>query len=125
MYVGNFDILWWDDSGVMPDPQQRAIAYYHSSQVPSQANPTGFNMSRIADPEIDAWLEAAGSTPDPTVRQENYCKVANKIMKEMILEQHNGAMPYVGVANSRIQDWDVNELYAPMGWDIANWWIKE
>jgi hypothetical protein len=43
----------------------------------------------------------------------------------MILEQHNGAMPYVGVANARIQDWDVNELYAPMGWDIANWWLKE
>ena len=123
MYRGDFDLLWWDDSGVMPDPQQRAMQYYHSSNIPGEQNPTGFNMSRINDPEIDAWIVAGGSTPDNAVRQENYCKAANKLMKVLIYEQHNGAVPYVGIANPRIQDWDANELYAPMGWDIANWWL--
>jgi peptide/nickel transport system substrate-binding protein len=125
MYKGDFDLIWWDDNPLMPDPQQRSMMWYASDFIPSEKNPTGMNFSRINDPEIDAWLKEAGSTPDTAKRKEAYCKIAKKVNQEYVVQQANGLIPYVSVSAPYIKGWDVNEVYAPMGWDIANWYIEK
>ncbi len=41
------------------------------------------------------------------------------------VQQANGLIPYVSVSAPYVKGWDVNEVYAPMGWDIANWYIEK
>lgn len=124
MFVGNYDVLWWDHTPGMPDPQFRTEVFYMSENIPSEANPTGLNLSRINDPEIDAWAEAAGSTIDTAVRKENYCKIAEKVSQVHVAESVNGMLSNFSFSNPALKGWSINELYAPAGWDSEDWYLE-
>ena len=47
---------------------------FHSSGIEH-----GYNYSRFADPELDAYLEAAAYSPDHDVQNENFGKALNII----------------------------------------------
>jgi peptide/nickel transport system substrate-binding protein len=124
MYRGDFDVLWWDHDPGMPDPQFRTDTFYTSAYIPIETNPTGMNMSRINDPEIDQWAKEAGSTVDVSTRQELYCKIANKIDKVIVSEQANGVLSNFAFSNPKLKGWSVNELYSPFGWDAEDWYLE-
>jgi len=69
------------------------------------------NMSRISDAEIDQWAKEAGSTVDTEKRRELYCKIAQKINKDIVSEQANGSLP-ISPLQSGPQRVAVNELYS-------------
>lgn len=125
MYRGDFDILWWDHDPGMPDPQFRTESFYTAAFIPTETNPTGMNMSRINDPEIEEWAKAAGSTIDEAVRKENYCKIADKLLKTIISEQANGTLTNFAFSNPKLKGWAVNELYSPFGWDAEDWYLEQ
>lgn len=123
MYRGNFDILWWDHDPVMPDPQFRTESFYTTANIPTETNPTGMNISRISDPEIDQWAKEAGSIIDVEKRRELYCKIAYKINKVFVAEQANGVLPNFAFTSPNLKGWAVNELYSAFGWDAEDWYL--
>jgi len=124
MYRGDFDVLWWDHDPGMPDPQFRTDTFYTSAYIPTETNPTGMNMSRINDPEIDQWAKEAGSIIDVNARKALYCKIANKINKVIVSEQANGVLDNFAFSNPKLKGWSVNELYSPFGWDAEDWYLE-
>ena len=124
MFLGDFDVLWWDHSPGMPDPQFRTDVFYTSKHIPTETNPTGLNLSRVDDAEIDAWAAEAGSTIDNETRRELYCKIAKKVSQEYVAESVNGLLPNFAFSSPRLKGWKVNELYTPAGWDAEDWYVE-
>jgi peptide/nickel transport system substrate-binding protein len=125
MYKGDFDILWWDHDPGMPDPQFRTETFYTAAFIPSETNPTGMNMSRINDPDIEEWAKQGGSSIDPAVRKEAYCKIADKLLNTIVSEQANGTLTNFAFSNPKLGGWKVNELYSPFGWDAEDWYLTK
>jgi peptide/nickel transport system substrate-binding protein len=124
---GEYDIMWWDmEIGL--DPQVKAEDTYASWRIPSEENPSGFNCTRVNDPEIDEWLRSAGSTTDTAVRQEAYCNIATKLYNDIINEWWVGVGAQFSASSSRLQGWEMNEAFLPFaifGWDVENWYVTE
>jgi ABC-type transport system substrate-binding protein len=125
MYQGDYDVLWWDHDPGMPDPQFRTETFYTSEYIPTETNPTGMNMSRIADEEIDAWAEQAGTSVDVEERQGLYCQIAEKVYKEYAAEQVNGVLSNFAFSNPNLKGWAINETYTPAGWDSEDWYLDQ
>jgi peptide/nickel transport system substrate-binding protein len=124
MYRGDFDVLWWDHDPGMPDPQFRTESFYSADFIPSETNPTGMNMSRINDPDIEKWSKEAASTIDVATRKDAYCKIADKLLNGIASEQANGTLTNFAFSNPKLKGWSVNELYSPFGWDAEDWYLE-
>jgi peptide/nickel transport system substrate-binding protein len=124
---GEYDILYWDyELGV--DPHSKAEEFYASWRIPTEEDPAGFNCTRVADEEIDEWLQIAGSTPDVPTRKEAYCNIANKIRNEIFQEYAIGVPTSPSASSPRTKGWVANEAFMPysvFGWDAENWYIEE
>jgi ABC-type transport system substrate-binding protein len=44
----------------------------------------GFNRAKLADPEVDAWLEEGYQTTDPAARSELYSMVQMKVLQDAV-----------------------------------------
>jgi len=77
MVRGNFDIMMFTITNTI-DPQSDLYNLFHSSRVPTERTRAGQNFQRIVDPEIDAALQAASSTPDDAKRAAAYRVVAER-----------------------------------------------
>jgi ABC-type transport system substrate-binding protein len=69
IYRGTYDIALFTYI-LGGDPGGLYYALYHSSQIPSDANPNGGNDTRCADPDYDAQLEAFNNEVDTAVLLE-------------------------------------------------------
>jgi peptide/nickel transport system substrate-binding protein len=125
MYRGEFDVLWWDHDPGMPDPQFRTESFYASWNIPSEQNPSGMNMSRIDDEDIDAWATEAGQTIDVEKRHELYCQIADKVYHDYVSEAVQGVLSNFAFSNPALKGWHVNELYTPAGWDAEDWYLEQ
>jgi peptide/nickel transport system substrate-binding protein len=118
---GNFDINMWT-TGAGIDPQSHLFGYFHSSQIPSEANRgEGFNFSRLRDQTVDKALEEAGATPDQEKRKAAYERAIRRIVE---LRPHiflynrldvDGARKYV--------KGHVHNPWRDLGWDLKHWWL--
>jgi len=118
---GNFDINMWTTNADI-DPHNHLFGYFHSSQIPSEANKgEGFNFARLKDGEVDRALEEAGASPDQARRKAAYERAIKRIVE---LRPHiflynrldvDGARAYVKGRSHNA--WD------NLGWDVESWWL--
>lgn len=114
---GDFDLaLTGDPASLMPAD---LYARYHSSEAP----PTGRNLERIADVELDAALEAVRSTADFVVM-----KGAMAVFQGRYLEVAAGIPLYVPTITEFVTD-RLGNQYAPnvaagATWNVADWFIR-
>jgi peptide/nickel transport system substrate-binding protein len=121
--TGDFDIVEYA-TGVRIDPQNLMEGFFHSMNIPrAENNGAGYNYSRISDPELDAILEAAGSTFDQEERAE-YFRQAQDIILQSGIHIYLYDDLDVQVYNSKIQGWRHN-IFLKQGWNAQDWWIKE
>jgi len=58
--------------------------FFHSASIPLPDRPArGANRARYANPEVDAWLDEAGSLTDQDARAELYAKVAHRFASDV------------------------------------------
>jgi peptide/nickel transport system substrate-binding protein len=69
--TGLQDIYEWSDVPAFPDPDS---SYWLCDQVPSEANPFGFNYF-ICDPTLDAMFKQEVVTVDPAARMEIFHQI--------------------------------------------------
>ncbi len=119
--VGDYDMLIFD-RGFTTEPQGYNFDAYHSSRIPTEANPTGGNYFRWENPAVDAALELAGSSFDTQVRKDAYCEVGQAVLDDMpqiylYLFQDN-----YGIADS-LTGYTLN-TWGSMSWGAQNWQLK-
>ena len=119
--VGDYDMLIFD-RGFATEPQGYHFDAYHSSRIPTEANPTGGNYFRWVNPKVDAALELAGSSFDTQARKDAYCEVGQAVLDDMpqiylYLFQDN-----YGIADS-LTVYTLN-TWCSMSWGSQNWQLK-
>jgi peptide/nickel transport system substrate-binding protein len=116
---GNFDVLMYTTSDGI-DPQSQMFGYFHSSQIPVEANAgAGFNYSRWINAEADAALEAAGATPDEAERKAQYqiaCELIDAELPHIYLYDRSD----IHLTRSNITGFAVNP-WANQSWNAADW----
>ena len=120
---GTFDINMWTTSPGI-DPHAHLYIYYHSSQIPTEANKgEGQNYSRLKDADVDKALEEAGSVPDQEKRKAAYERAIKAITASrahIFLYNRldvDGARKYV--QGRTHNPWD------NLGWDLESWWLNK
>lgn len=124
IYRGSYDVALfaWVFTG---DLYGDAFYVYHSSQIPSDDNPNGYNNTRIADPDIDAALDAIGASVDPAFQLEQ----ANVVQQGIIDTVTEIPLYYrsetTGISN-RVGGWEkYNPSTAGALWDTESWFVQE
>lgn len=119
---GNFDILMYTTSDGI-DPQSQMFGYFHSSQMPTEANAgTGFNYGRWVNEEATAAIEAAGATPDEAERKAQYQIACDAIAAELphiyLYDRSD-----IHLSRSNILNFDVNP-WENQSWNSAEWDVE-
>jgi peptide/nickel transport system substrate-binding protein len=120
---GQFDVnMWTTNAGV--DPHSHLFAYFHSSQIPAEANKgEGQNYARLKSDVVDKALEEAGATPDQTKRKAAYERAIKAIVEargHIFLYNRldvDGARKYVKGHK--------NNPWWQLTWDVENWWLAK
>lgn len=116
--LGNFDILIYDAS-LRLDPQESIASAYLSSNIPSEENPDGDNISRWINPAVDQAIADAAATVDLDARKVAYCTIADAITTE--LPRLNLFLYTEGYgADVDLTGYNVN-MWGSLTWDVANW----
>jgi peptide/nickel transport system substrate-binding protein len=120
---GNFDInMWTTNAGI--DPHQHLVQYFHSSQIPTEANKgDGFNYSRLMDPEVDKALEEAGATPDEAKRKAAYERALKGIIASRAHIYLYNRLDVDG-ARKYVQG-HKNNAWSTLTWDLHEWWLNK
>lgn len=71
-------MLGW--STINTDADAALMQMLHSSARP----PNGFNYVMYADEELDAWLEEARATTDPSAREQIYLQVQEQLLEDAV-----------------------------------------
>lgn len=93
---------------------------FHSSRIPSEANPNGGNNTRISDPELDAAVEAFVGEVDPEVLLDAAATIQQKsvdLTPEIVL--YYRAEP-TGVG-ARLKGFLQNPSSAGPLWNVETW----
>ncbi|MFN8382772.1 MAG: peptide ABC transporter substrate-binding protein [Anaerolineales bacterium] len=119
--IGDYDMLIFD-RGFTTEPQGYNFDAYHSSRIPTEAEPNGGNYFRWVNPKVDAALELAGSSFDTQVRKDAYCEVGQAVLDDLpqvylYLFQDN-----YGIADS-LTGYTLN-TWGSMSWGAQNWKFK-
>ena len=117
---GNFDVLMYTTSDGI-DPQSQMFRYFHSSQMPLEANAgTGFNYSRWVNETASTALVAAGSTPDEAERKAQYQAVCDQIDAELphiyLYDRSDIHLSRSDIINFDVNPWD-NQTWNSAEWD--------
>jgi peptide/nickel transport system substrate-binding protein len=120
--TGDFDVLLYD-GGFFAEPGADIYNRFAPDQVPSAEVPGGENYYRWVRQDVGEWIAAANTSPDPAVRKENFCNVANAIREDIptfpILQFAEGSVYSIKMHNFTVSTWE----YAT--WDAENWWIEQ
>ncbi len=124
IYRGSYDIALfaWVMTG---DLYSDNFYVYHSSQIPSDANPNGYNNSRVNDAAMDEALDALAVLIDPEEQ-----KAAVSVVQQTIIDTVTEIPVYyraetTGVSN-RVGGYEkYNPSTAGATWDTERWFVKE
>ena len=116
--IGDYDMLIYDRS-LSIEPQGSIEADYPSTQIPSPENPTGGNEWRWVNPQVDTFVQAAGSTFDLAARKDAYCGLGNLIATDLPQVFIYVFQDGYGYANNLTGY--VVSTWGSMVWDVQNW----
>ena len=116
--IGDYDMLIYDRS-LSIEPQGSIENDYLSTQIPTADNPTGGNIWRWVNPQVDTFVQQAGSTFDLAARKDAYCGIANLINTELPQLYIYIFQDGYGYANN-LTGYLVS-TWGSMVWDVQNW----
>jgi peptide/nickel transport system substrate-binding protein len=118
---GNFDIGMWATQFPI-DPQVGLVAYT-SDQVPSDRVPTGGNIWRLQDPEIDKLVPAAGVILDDEARKAAYKTIAERLNEDKVVIPLYSRLA-IDARKSNVQGWQTN-VWDSLSWNSQDWWLSK
>jgi peptide/nickel transport system substrate-binding protein len=118
---GNMDIGMYTTQ-IAIDPQNGLTAYV-SDQVPNERMPTGGNIWRLQDPEIDKMVPAAGTILDDQARKAAYKTIAERLSADKVVIPLYSRLSIDARKNS-VQGWQTN-VWDFLSWNSQDWWLKK
>jgi peptide/nickel transport system substrate-binding protein len=122
IYRGTFDVALFTDQ-LSPDPYGDWYTSYHSSQPATEDFPSGLNIQRVADPNLDALVDKLGTQ----MTEEGIKAAAEEISRYMVSISGEAALYYrpepTGIGN-HLGGWEKkNPSTATSLWDVENWYF--
>ncbi len=120
--LGTFDLVQYASSPGI-DPHTTIFTRYHSKNIPTAANCSGQNYTRVKSAEMDKAIDDAGATLDVAQRKASYAK-ALKILNDqnVIIWLYDRAD--IDARQDALRGWESN-AWQRFTWNIENWFIKK
>ncbi|HEX4747067.1 MAG TPA: peptide ABC transporter substrate-binding protein [Gaiellaceae bacterium] len=120
--LGTFDMLMYASSPSI-DPHSTILPRYHSKQIPTAADCSGQNYTRIKDPQIDRAIDEAGGTLDQDKRKAAYATVMKKLNEAyVIIWLYDRAD--IDARSAKLQGWKPN-TWNRFTWNVEDWFLKK
>lgn len=120
--TGRFDLALFDylfgldaDGSLYPN--------FHSSQIPSAANPSGRNYERVNDLGVDELLDEGRATLDPATRSEHY-KDVQRILVQKVYVVPLYLVPNITLVSPGVGNFLANPLNVGNEWNIGDWFLR-
>lgn len=120
---GQFDIIEFS-TGYPIDPQRFLEDLFSTGGIPSDENGGGgYNFYRWVSDDVDALLEATGSSPDLEFRKAQYQKLAEMVAEEVPLIYLYDRMRVNGLSES-FMGLD-NNNWTTVSWNSDTWYLEK
>jgi peptide/nickel transport system substrate-binding protein len=120
--LGTFDLVQYASSPGI-DPHTTVFTRYHSKNIPTQANCSGQNYTRVKNPDMDKAIDDAGATLDLEKRKQSYAK-ALKILNDQTVIIWLYDRADIDARQDSLKGWESN-TWQRFTWNIESWFIKK
>lgn len=120
--LGSFDLLQYASSPGI-DPHTTVFTRYHSKNIPTQANCSGQNYTRVKNADMDKFIEAAGSTLDLEKRKQAYAS-ALKILNDQYVIIWLYDRSDIDARQDALRGWEGN-AWQRFTWNLQDWYLKK
>jgi peptide/nickel transport system substrate-binding protein len=123
---GRYDILMYT-TGPGIDPHQQFEGYFHSRNIPTEANGgSGYNYTRHRDEQLDQFLDLAGKSASMAKRAEAY-RNAQARVSEIVPHIYLYQRLTVHAFRNNVKGWKPNGygiIDAVETWNVADWYVE-
>lgn len=120
--LGTFDMLMYASSPGI-DPHSTIFPRYHSKNIPTAADCSGQNYTRIKDPNIDKAIDEAGATLDQDKRKAAYATVMKALNAAYVIIWLYDRADIDG-RNQKLGGWKPN-TWQRFTWNVEDWFLKK
>lgn len=120
--LGTFDLVMYA-SGPGIDPHSTIFPRYHSKNIPTAADCSGQNYTRIKDPSIDKAIDEAGATLDQDKRKAAYATVMKALNANYLIIWLYDRADIDG-RSQKLGGWQAN-AWQRFTWNVENWFLKK
>lgn len=120
--LGSFDLVQYASSPGI-DPHTTVFTRYHSKNIPTQANCSGQNYTRVKNADMDKAIEEAGSTLDLEKRKAAYAK-ALKLLNDQVVIIWLYDRADIDARQDALRGWQAN-TWQRFTWNIQDWFLKK
>lgn len=96
---------------------------YHSSAIPSQANPGGTNYAHISDPGLDSTLQTERTTINFDARVTALHQAQALIVTQQFAVTPLYIWPVITLASPQLRGFIVGPALNQADWNCADWWL--
>ena len=120
--LGTFDLVMYASSPGI-DPHSTIFPRYHSKNIPTAADCSGQNYTRIKDPSIDKAIDEAGATLDQDKRKAAYATVMKALNANyLIIWLYDRAD--IDARSVKLVGWKAN-TWQRFTWNVEDWFLKK
>lgn len=120
--LGTFDLVMYA-SGPGIDPHSTIFPRYHSKNIPTAADCSGQNYTRIKDPSIDKAIDEAGATLDQDKRKAAYATVMKALNANYLIVWLYDRADIDG-RSQKLGGWQAN-TWQRFTWNVEDWFLKK
>ncbi len=95
---------------------------FHSSAIPTAADPAGTNYQHVSDPKLDQMLEQGRTTIDPAKRSQIYKNVQQYAVDQQAYQVPLYIRPNIVLTDSLVGNYFSNPVTFGNEWNIGEWY---
>lgn len=120
--LGTFDMLMYASTPGI-DPHSTIFPRYHSKNIPTAADCSGQNYTRIKDPIADKAIEEAGATLDQEKRRTAYATALKQLNAAYVIIWLYDRADIDG-RSQKLGGWKPN-TWQRFTWNVEDWFLKK
>ncbi|HEX6779469.1 MAG TPA: hypothetical protein VF099_14760, partial [Ktedonobacterales bacterium] len=97
---------------------------YHSSQIPTTANPAGSNYQHISDSKLDQMLQSGRTTLDTAKRSKIYKDIQEYMIDQQAYQVPLYIRPNIVLTDSVLGNYFSNPSSLGNIWNVGDWFRK-